>query len=238
MIVRSTELSLTLITQSDHAALAWRIMEHWVADGLPVAEHRAPILNAILQHDNGWQEVDLAPLRAGDGGVLDFVTTPIEIRQAVWPRGVERLAPTPMAAALVAEHAINIYSRYRDDAAWRSFFSQMTELRARFAGVADVSLAELVQDYFFLRAADLLSLTFCNDWTDVQHIRNYAFRLDDRVMTIQPDPFAGATVPLEVSARVLKRRNYASAADLGEAWAASSRVTLRGVLRGGEVPGV
>jgi hypothetical protein len=235
VIVRSTELSLTLITQPDHAALAWRIMEHWVADGLPVAEHRAPILTAILQHDNGWQEVDLAPLHGGDGGVLDFVTTPIDVRQAVWPRGVERLAPTPMAAALVAEHAINVYSRYRDDAAWASFFSQMAELRARFAGVADVSLEEVAEDYFFLRAADLLSLTFCNGWTDVQHIRHYAFRLDDRVMTIQPDPFAGATVPLEVLARVLPRQHYASVADLGDAWAASSRVTVRGVLRGGEV---
>ena len=235
MIVRPTELSLTLITQPDHAALAWRIMEHRVADGLPVAEHRAPILNAILQHDNGWQEVDLAPIHAGDGGVLDFVTTPIDVRQAVWPRGVGARRSTPMAAALVAEHAINVYSRYRDDAAWTSFFSQMAELRARFAGVADVSLEEVAEDYFFVRAADLLSLTFCNGWTDVQHIRNYAFRLDDRVMTIQPDPFAGATVPLEVPARILPRQHYASAAELGDAWAASSRVTVRGVLRGGDV---
>jgi hypothetical protein len=235
VIVRPTELSFTLITQPDHAALAWRIMEHWVADGLPVAEHRAPILNAILQHDNGWQEVDMAPIRADDGGVLDFVTTPIDVRQAVWPRGIEWLAPTPMAAALVAEHAINIYSRYREDAAWTSFFSQMTELRARFAGAADVSLEEITEDYFFLRAADLLSLTFCNGWTDVQHLRNYSFRLDDRVMMIQPDPFAGATVPLDVPARVLPRRDYASAAELADAWAASSRVTVSGVLRGGEV---
>ena len=237
MIVRPTELSLTLITQPDHAALAWRIMEHWVADGLPVAEHRAPILHAILQHDNGWQEVDVAPIRAGDGGVLDFVTTPIDVRQAVWPRGVERLASTPMAAALVAEHAISIYSRYREDSGWTSFFSQMAELRARFAGVADVSLEELAEDYFFLRAADLLSLTFCNGWTDLQRIRNYSFRFDDRVMTIHPDPFAGATVPLEVPARVLPRQDYASAAELAEAWAAASRVTVGGVLRGGDVRG-
>ena len=236
MIVRPTELSLTLITQPDHAALAWRIMEHWVADGLPVAERRAPILTSILQHDNGWQEVDLAPIHGEDGGVLDFVTTPIDVRQAVWPRGIERLAPTPVAAALVAEHAINIYSRYRDDAAWTSFFSQMTELRARFAGVADVSLEEIAEDYFFLRAADLLSLTFCNGWTDVQHIRKYAFMLDDQVMTIHPDPFAGATVPLDVPARVLPRRDYASAADLADAWAAASGVAVRGILRGGEVP--
>jgi len=237
MIVRPTELSLTLITQSDHAALAWRIMEHWVADGLPVAEHRAPILHAILQHDNGWQEVDLAPILGEDGGVLDFVSTPIELRQGVWPRGIERLASTPMAAALVAEHAINIYSRYRDDALWAPFFSQMAELRARYAGAADVSLEEIADDYFFLRAADLLSLTFCNGWPDVQRLRNYAFKLEDRMVTIQPDPFAGATVPLDVPARVLARRDYASAADLAEAWAASTRVTVRGVLRGGDVRG-
>jgi Protein of unknown function (DUF3891) len=237
MIVRPTELSLTLITQADHAALAWRIMEHWVADGLPVAEHRAPILHAILQHDNGWHEVDEAPIRGDDGSVLDFVATPLEVRQGVWPRGVERLASNPVAAALVAEHAINIYSRYRDDEAWASFFSRMAELRARFAGVAGVSLEEIAEDYFFLRAADLISLTFCSGWTDVQQIREYTFKLDEKILTIHPDPFAGATVSLEVPGRALARREFESAADLAEAWAASSRVTVRGILRGGDLRG-
>ena len=67
MIVRQHDSWLLLITQPDHAALAARVMQHWVADGLPTHPLRSSIFHAIAQHDNGWQEVDASPLVDGAG---------------------------------------------------------------------------------------------------------------------------------------------------------------------------
>ena len=116
MIVRSDGTAQLLITQPDHAALAGRIMECWAADAFAAAPRRTEILLAIAEHDNGWREVDGAPLvDAATGRVLDFIHAPDAVRQGVWPRGVERLAHAPYAAALVAQHALEIYARYRTD---------------------------------------------------------------------------------------------------------------------------
>src|SRR5688572_26859133 len=101
MIIRVTPSSQLLITQPDHAVLAGAIMRRWRADGLPGAARRDSILLAVEQHDNGWEEVDAAPLVENNGGgLLDFVATPDPVKQNVWPRGVERLAAAPHAAAL------------------------------------------------------------------------------------------------------------------------------------------
>ena len=96
MIVRTTESSLLLIAQPDHAVLARQIMERWQTGGLPGEPRRASILHAIEEHDNGWREIDAAPVLDGaTGRVLDFITIPADTRQAVWPRGVGRLAADP-----------------------------------------------------------------------------------------------------------------------------------------------
>ena len=116
MILRPNGSSQLLITQPDHAALAARVMRQWRADGLLQSPRLPSILLAVEEHDNGWREVDTAPLvDASTGRVLDFIGAPEEIRRPVWPRGVDRLADTPYAAALVAQHALHIYRRYRDN---------------------------------------------------------------------------------------------------------------------------
>src|SRR5436190_16040786 len=118
MIVRRTNGSQLLITQPDHAALAGRIMEHWTAGALQQSARRTDIFVAIYQHDNGWREPDARPDVDRDGNILDFVHAPDDLRHALWVRGIERLADTPYAAALVAQHAIHVYDRKRADPAW------------------------------------------------------------------------------------------------------------------------
>ena len=119
---------LMLITQPDHAQLAGRIMAACVA----LAHHprRESILRACAEHDGGWIEVDADPgVDRLTGHVIDFMTAPSLTKQAVWPRAIARLADDPWAAALVAMHALTVYSRYRDDPAWASFFPDMTSTR-------------------------------------------------------------------------------------------------------------
>ena len=103
-------------------------MEHCVP--LATRPRRDAILHAIAEHDNGWAEEDAAPrVNPATGQVFDFVTAPASVRQIVWPRGVARLAGDPWAAALVAQHAITVYDRFRPESEWAPFFAEMEAAR-------------------------------------------------------------------------------------------------------------
>lgn len=215
--------------------MAGQIMRHWVAHGLPDSPRRPEILLAVDQHDNGWREVDAAPVvDAATGNILDFVTAPDAVRRRVWPRGVRRLSDRPYAAALVAQHAIHVYARYRGIPDWQPFFAEMEAARdLHLHDVPAVALPELVEDYFFVRMGDLISLTFCNGWTDAQtDSSGWVVRLDGSRLTVSPDPFAGSSVPLEVAARRLPNGPFASVTEAYEAFSAAPMVRLTGTVSG------
>jgi hypothetical protein len=232
VIVRPDGEGVVLITQPDHARLARRMMSGFVARGLLAAGRRRSILHAIEEHDNGWREVDGAPMLGDDGRVLDFVTAPLEVRQAIWPRGVRRLAADPTAAALVAEHAIQIYSRFRGSEAWAAFFAGVAALRDEFAARAALTVETLARDYFFLRIADLMSLVFCAGWDEPQELEDHVITRAGDAVIVTPDPFAGATQRVEVRGRRLTATRFASAAEATRAFGEAAVVTLEGVVKG------
>lgn len=191
---------------------------------------------AIREHDNGWREVDRAPIvDPTTGRILDFINAPDEVRREVWPRGIERLASTPYAAALVAEHALHIYRRYRSDPKWSPFFNGVEALRDRHLHAAQpIALEELLHDYPFVRAGDLASLTFCNAWTDDQaDVAGYLMRMDRGQLVVTPDPFEGQQLSIEIIARELPDRPFASPADALSAFAEAHTVTLTAIVSGG-----
>ncbi len=235
MIIRPGGTSQFLITQPDHAALAATIMREWSADGFADSPRRSTILLAIEEHDNGWREVDAAPIIDGTSGrILDFVNAPEDVRRGIWPRGVERLGATPYAAALVAQHPLHIYDRFRTDPEWKAFFVMMEAARDQHLHASGpLTFDELVWDYSFVRLGDLASLTFCNGWTDIQADGfGYTMRLDEAHLTISPDPFEGRSVPIEIAARELPDRSFQSASDLQQTFAAARTVSLTGLVSG------
>ena len=235
MIIRSSPAHLFLIQQTDHAALAARIIAAWRDGGFPAAPRRDVILLAIRRHDDGWIDRDRSPIvDAATGELLDYVHAPDEVRRAIWPDGVQRLGGEPYAAALVAQHALHLFDKYRDEPDWQPFFAAMTDARdSRIARLAPLTAADVQADYFFLRMADLLSLQFCDDWRDAQRHGAYTSRWDGRRLVVSPDPFGGCELRLEVSARQLPNRRYEDAADAARAWSTAPSVMLGGVLSGG-----
>jgi hypothetical protein len=232
MIVRPEDGALHLIAQPDHAALARHIMERWAA--LHGAVRRASILNAVEQHDNGWRELDAEPLRdPATGRVFDFIAIPVPLRQAVWPRGVGRLAQSdPWAGALVAHHAATVYDRFRPDEDWHDFFAEMEATRDRLIELSGASRRDLDHDYRFLRWGDLASLVFCTRARETLTFEGYSFRLDDNRLGVTPDPFEGREVPLAVHARALPDASFDTDAACREAWLAAPAVTVRAVASG------
>jgi hypothetical protein len=234
MIIRRQGTTSFLITQPDHAQLAATIMERWQANGLPDSSRRAEILLAVKEHDNGWREVDAAPVvDPNSGEILDFMNLPDDERRGVWPRGVQRLAETPYSAALVAQHAVHIYRRYRDHAAWMPFFIEMESLRDDFLRQEhSATFDELLLDYRFLRIGDLASLTFCNGWSEAPEETGLAVTLDNEHLAISPDPFAGERLSIAINARRLPATRFGSGGEAAAAFSDASTVTLTGTVSG------
>jgi hypothetical protein len=148
----------------------------------------------------------------------------------------------PYVAALVAQHAITVYRRYRTEPDWREFFVPLE--RKRDDLVADAMSAaggpegfnSFLLDYAIVGLGDLFSLVFCNGWQDPYLMERYQAILRDNRLTIAPDPFGGASVALEVVARRIPARPYASDQDLRDTLAQAASHRLTGVAIGGPLP--
>ncbi len=216
MIVRRDEDGLLLITQPDHAALAADIMKAWRADDFPARRTRDLVLTATREHDNGWLEVDAPPaIDPISQQPYDFIGAPDEVKQGIWPRALDRLAARdPAVAALVAEHALIIFRRHRDHPTWREFFIVIEAARDRLLALARSRFDDFDRDYAIVFLGDLLSLIFCNGWTDAVDAHGYRVRLEGRDLHVTPDPFAGGRAAFSVRARRIPARAYADDDDL------------------------
>ena len=233
MIVRRLADRLQLITQPDHAQLAGTIMEFCVA--LKAEPRRDTILRAIYAHDNGWREEDQSPrVNPETGGVFDFVSAPLSIRQAVWPRGVMRLGKDAWTAALIAQHAITVYDRFRPNREWSSFFAGMEAERDARLDISGLPLENLVADYRYVRLGDLISLTFCTGWSDEQRFGGQTIRLLGDHVAVSPDLFGGTTIPIDIIAREIPSQRFESDAILGAALREANTIVLRGEVSGAD----
>ena len=230
MIVRAIEDRVQLVTQPDHAHLARRIMDHCVP--LATRARRDAILHAVAEHDNGWAEADAAPGVDASGNVLDFMTVPLEVRHGVWPRGIARLAGDPWAAALVAHHALTVYSRFQGDSDWTAFFVGMEAARGAMLRASGMPLADLVDDYPFLRLGDLISLAFCTGSTDEQRFADWTVQLTGTRVVVSPDLFGGEAISFNVEARTIRHRPFRGGAELRDELSHAAVTTLRGDVAG------
>lgn len=232
VIIRANGDELLLIQQVDHAALAERLIGAWRPGDFKESSRRDEILFATRRHDDGWIDEDAAPLVDSEsGGLLDYVHAPDDVRRGIWPRGVERLSPFPYPAALVAQHALHLFEKYRADPEWTAFFERMERLRDANLAAAPRTNEDLRRDYFFVRMADLLSLQFCDDWREPQRFGDFESCWDGTRLTVTPDPFGGATVSMTITARRLPNIRFDARA-AADAFAEAPRLTISGVAAG------
>jgi hypothetical protein len=226
MIVRQLPGRVRLITQPDHAHLSRQIMQHSASlRGRPRAES---ILLAIGEHDNGWEEEDGAPtLDLETGTVVDFVSAPLIVRHRVWPRAIGRLSYDPWAAALVAQHALTVYDRFRSDADWSTFFADLTVLRDAMLAASGGSGDELADDYPFVRLGDLISLTFCTGWTEPQRFAEWVVTGVGASVSVDPSPF-DSSIAFEIPAVELPGAVFRSATEMERVFLAAPQTILSG----------
>jgi len=238
MIVREAKDHYLLITQPDHAQLAEEIIHAMITEPSLLGAARDTILLATREHDNGWTEVDAFPtVDPATERPCDFMHGPAAIKHELWQRGVTRVAKEdPHAGALVAEHAITVYAYRRRDKEWDRFFDTLVAMRdallQRLGMLTGDARAQFEREYRCVRLADSLSLHFCHGRTDPQTTLEYTSTMNGATLTITPDPFAGATVPLRVIGRRIPARRYQSDLDLHRALASATPEILAGTAEG------
>jgi hypothetical protein len=129
-----------------------------------------------------------------------------------------------------------VYRRYAANPEWAEFFAEMTATRDSYLRVARVeSLDELLRDYRFVRAGDLASLAFCNEWTNTEEDGcGYSMHWDGTTLTINPDPLDGRTIDIDIPVRVIDNERFGTPAEARRAVAAAPAITVTGMVRGAE----
>lgn len=257
MIVRKEAGGWVLIRQMDHAAHCGAIARAW-RDGPFGADAVSPALeHAAATHDLGWDEVDGAPEVDERGAPRNFTNFDEKRHAAFYARAVRTIAQTDRHAAyLVSLHASGLYGgRY----GWRGFrppdWSAMTDIgrellrgerafRAGAIGELDAGAVEFERvwrDYMLLQAFDLSSLLTClgletaafgpvpsmpRQFTDV-----VVTRLGPWEVRLEPFPFAGDALDLEVTCVRLHAERFDSDAQLREMLANAPRERQRTVYR-------
>ena len=106
----------------------------------------------------------------------------------------------------------------------------MEDLRGATLRASGLPLDELRGDYVFVRLADLISLTFCTGWTDVQRFDQWTVRLSGSRVVVSPEGFDGAEIPIEIDARDIRNQPLQSDQELREALSEADTTVLRGMV--------
>jgi hypothetical protein len=104
---------ITVIRQTDHAFLSGFFAREWGNDTFSRPEPFASFCLAAAEHDNGWQEWELA---AGADpktfAPYSFMTVPTEEHIALYQRGIDRIVKVDLyAGLLVTAHCMGLYDR-------------------------------------------------------------------------------------------------------------------------------
>ena len=216
MIIVRHAAEMRLVTQGDHAHLAAELLGLCRFPDLLESPHRDEVLRAVLEHDNGWREVDSAPpLDAESGRPCSFRTVPAETRRHLWARGCERYRDTdPLVAILIVEHALQLHDRWLDAPDWSDWRKELDELRAELLEELDLTEESLAESYRWLRFADSCSLALCEECPDSFSVAGIRVRVSDDSLVLDPFPLAGTT-SFKLRCRHIPDRRYRNAIDLG-----------------------
>ena len=115
MILQQQSDPMIVIRQTDHAFLCGYFAREWGNEVFTRPEPFASFCLAAAEHDNGWQEWELA------AGVdpktflpYTFMTVPTEEHIFLYQRGIERVVKVDLyAGLLVSAHCSDLYDRSR-----------------------------------------------------------------------------------------------------------------------------
>ncbi len=114
MILQQTD-PIIVVRQTDHAFLAGFFAREWGNEVFTRPEPFSSFCLAAAEHDNGWQEWELAPgVDPRTFAPYSFMTVPTEEHIFLYQRGIDRMVKADLyAGLLVVSHCMGLYDRSR-----------------------------------------------------------------------------------------------------------------------------
>jgi Protein of unknown function (DUF3891) len=114
LILQQTD-PLIVIRQTDHAFLSGFFAREWGNENFSRPEPFNSFCLAASEHDNGWQEWELAPgVDPKTFSLYSFMTIPTEEHIFLYQRGIDRILKVDLyAGLLVVSHCMGLYDRAR-----------------------------------------------------------------------------------------------------------------------------
>jgi hypothetical protein len=256
MIVRNLEGEIWLFDQRDHSAVCGSMARFWGADPFqPVPE---TVCRAADTHDSGWLEWDRAPrLDPKSGQPHRYSAMPAADYRVIWGRGLQRgWEQGDLVGLLVSLHAMRFFSR-KDHPADRELLARERDrqqdvlARLGYSTSTPDALPEPIatwHDWIF--CWDALSLFLCEGWESPWSRRIASRPNGERVelsarrrergepgvgeLRITPNAWL-RSFRLEIAARVIPERFYASQAELDDALGSSRRERVSWTVIGDQV---
>jgi hypothetical protein len=257
VIVRREADGWTLIRQMDHAAHCGEISRAWRSGPFGHNAVSRPLEYAAATHDLGWDQVDGQPEIDAEGRPRNFTAFEEARHAAFYSAAVRTIAKTDKHAAyLVSLHATGLYSRrfawmgFRT-MDWKSIGDDGRALLARERAFraellrslepVDVELEAAWRDYMLLETFDYLSLLTCFglDSTACGPVPTVPGQFEELTVTrlgpwevaLDPFPFAGDRLELDVLYARVGGDRFESDADLRCRLGAVSRETRTTIYR-------
>ena len=115
MIIQQGSDSILTVRQTDHALLSGFFAREWGNELFSKPEPFLSFCLAAAEHDNGWQEWELAPgVDPKSFAPYSFMSVPTEEHVLLYQRGIDRVVRSDLYAGLmVATHCMGLYDRSR-----------------------------------------------------------------------------------------------------------------------------
>ncbi len=234
------------IQQSSHAWMGWQIACHWGNRRFSRPTPRAEVLAAILLHDVGWSEDELAPSIDALGRPETFDTMPVARHLKIWRRCVSHAASfNRYAGLLVAGHFADLAERktavhleQSDTTAARSVQAFRAEMERLQAGWSEELAVDARYEHALtgsgkqtnariLAACDMISVVLCAEFPSPFTMQVMGDRdsletvriteVSDRVFRMNPWPLEGDRLKIHVEAHHLRRSTFGSVAEYRKA---------------------
>jgi hypothetical protein len=225
MICNRMDDGWEIIYQRAHALLAAMAVEHWRRD------QRTPrwfeTLNAIAQHDNGWQEWESGTRLHANGEPIHFRDTPPGDAIAQGARAVLRARHQSLWAGLiVSRHISNLLDPHRGKLGeLDALIDEQIALRAQWQEWLHLTTPEIEHEYSFLKFGDEISLMLCcrtldqrdsHEVATVAGITYTAHRGADDTIGLDPWPYACESVRVGADIYRVHQKTFASDDELSD----------------------
>ena len=113
MIIQQGSDPIVTVRQTDHALLSGFFAREWGNELFSKPEPFGSFCLAAAEHDNGWQEWELAPgVDPKSFAPYSFMSVPTEEHVSLYQRGIDRVVRSDLYAGLmVATHCMGLYDR-------------------------------------------------------------------------------------------------------------------------------